>query len=295
MTRAIIIAAFLVLAACGEAEQSTSMESAPCTDASRACVTEAAMSYIEALWAGDGANARLHPSVRRTHNGGDNAEDGAEAIQATFAGEGIAAHKNLRLVVYEAKGDVFALWIVEGPERSAHVAERIRVAEGLVTEIEVFVVLDDRPFTEIPEHWPTDSENLSNHGCGDPVRACLYDVANSYLDALVAADGSDVKFAPNVRRTQNGGRVQEGEDELRASVSRERLAFRRNFRLFADEEAGQVMALWVTGHDLPDAKFTAHVIERLRIEDGLISEIGVFYPRDMGTLEGVSGWPDEAP
>ncbi len=255
------------------------------------------MSYIEALWVGDGAMARLHPDARRTHAGGARADEGAVVSAGKVDTETISGHKNLRLVVDEQKGDVFAFWIVQGAvPTGGNVAERVRVKDGLITEIEVFVVMDEQYIDEIENPWPdVVGDAPGNHGCVALVRACLYEIANTYLDGLVTADGSAVKFAPDVRRTQNGRNIQLGEESLRASVAREQLAFRRNFRLFADEHSCQVMALWLTGTDRPGNVSTAHVIERLKIEGGLISEIEVFYPLEQDTLEGISGWPDEAP
>jgi hypothetical protein len=298
MKRAFIVAACVLLGACSEDAPQVSEVSVPCTDNGRACLAETAMTYIDALWAGDGSVARLHPDARRTHAGGTSADEGAAVIAGKVNTETLKDRKNMRLVIDEQKGDVFAFWIVQGDVPNAgHVAERVRVKDGLITEIEVFVVMDAHHIDEIENPWPDESGDAPGaHGCAAPVRACLYEAAGTYLDALMIADGSAVMFAPDVRRTQNGRNIQEGEEALRASVARERLAFKRNFRLFADEHSGQVMALWLTGTNRPpDNVSTAHVIERLRIEDGLISEIEVFYPLEQGTLDGTSGWPDEAP
>ncbi len=54
------------------------------------------------------------------------------------------------------------------------------------------------------------------------------------------------------------------------------------------------MALWLTSANPPAEPSTAHVIERIKIEKGLISEIEVFYPLEQGTRDGASGWPDES-
>ena len=295
----LILSVCVLLIGCSEQQnqiggEHTQGSSSPCTDNSRACLSETAMSYIEALWATDGTLARLHPNARRTHNGGGSVDEGGALIAEKISADEITGYKNLRLIVDDQKGDVFAFWIVEGPRGGAHVAERIRAQEGLITEIEVFVAMDERPIDEIENLWPDKVENgLSGHGCATPVRQCLYEIANTYLNGLVIADGSSVKFAPDVRRTQNGGNVQIWEKTLRASVDREKLAFKRNFRLFADESGGEIVAVWLTGTDRPGHISTAHVIERLRVQGGLITEIEVFYTLEEGTLEGTSGWPDD--
>jgi hypothetical protein len=113
------------------------------------------MSYIEALWVGDGAMARLHPDARRTHAGGARADEGAVVIAGKVDTETFSGHKNLRLVVDEQKGDVFVFWIVQGAvPTGGHVAERMRVKDGLITEIEVFVVMDEQYIDEIENPWP---------------------------------------------------------------------------------------------------------------------------------------------
>jgi hypothetical protein len=265
-----------------------------CTDNSRGCMVAAASSLLEGMWAGKGADARLAPNVRKTENGGKSVTEGAAAIRKQLDGEHLAGHKSVRFFVDEAKRDVFAFWMTgTGGDKPAagHVAERIRVDKGLITEIEVFWVSDSRPFADVPVMWP-DVAPAGSDAC-DKNRACLIAAANTYLDGLVAADGSKVKFTPNIRRTQQGKLNQEGEAVLRASVAKERLAFRRNFRVFADTHTGNVIAVWLTGTDTATMKSTAHVIERLRIQNGLISEIEVFYPLEQGVLDGTSGWPDE--
>ena len=107
-----------------------------CTEATRACLTASAMTYIEGLQKGDGAGVRFAPHVRRTHNGGNKPEQGAEVLRARVSQERLTGHRNLRLTVDEKKGDVFAFWVTGGPmPQTAHIAERVRVAKGLITEI----------------------------------------------------------------------------------------------------------------------------------------------------------------
>lgn len=281
-----------------------------CTDASRACLIEVAHTYLTGLELADGSKVRLAPTVRRTQNGAKLVEEGEAALRRSIARERLTGRRNMRLLVDEAKRTVFAFWLTGTslPDTpSSHVAERIKVENGLITEIEVFWVQDKKSLAEATSGWPDETLATSGPslppaptrnaaalaGCTDARRDCLYAVARSYLDALMVADGSKVRFAAHVRRTQNGGLLQEGEATLRASVAREKLMFRHNFRMYADEHTSQVVAIWVTGSTVTGQPSTAHVIERLRIADGKISEIEVFYPRDEGTLEGKSGWPDE--
>jgi len=275
---------------------------APCTDNGRACQVTTAMTYVESLWKADPHHARLAPHARRTHNGGKRPEDSAEVIRAGIAKEQLKDYRNVRLTVDEQKGDVFVFWITRGPQpQTAHIAERIRVKDGLITEIEAFFWLDDRPADQVKALWP-DAARAAEIAppqadigpCIGARRDCLIAVANTYLDSLLKADGAAVKCTPTIRRTLNGTKLYEGEAALRKGVSSERLAYRRNYRLYVDEAKGEVMALWLTSANPPAEPSTAHVIERLKIEKGLISEIEVFYPLEQGTREGTSGWPDES-
>ncbi|MBY0509972.1 MAG: hypothetical protein K2P94_07440 [Rhodospirillaceae bacterium] len=272
-----------------------------CTDNGRACQITTAMTYVESLWAANGQTARLAPNVRRTHNGGKRPEEGAELIRTQIAKERLNNYRNVRLTVDEKKGDVFVFWITRGPQpQTAHIAERIRVKDGWITEIEAFFWLDERPADQVTSVWPDATRaaeiappKVDIGPCAGARRDCLIAVANTYLDSLLKADGAAVKASPTVRRTLNGNKVYEGEAVLRKGVSSERLAYRKNYRLFVDEAKGEVMALWLTSANPPAEPSTAHVIERIKIEKGLITEIEVFYPLEQGTRDGTSGWPDE--
>ena len=164
-----------------------------CTEATRACLTASAMTYIEGLQKGDGAGVRFAPHVRRTHNGGNKPEQGAEVLRARVSQERLTGHRNLRLTVDEKKGDVFAFWVTGGPmPQTAHIAERVRVAKGLITEIEVFVVLDQRPAAEAAPVWPDENPATAAAAdtgpCATTRRDCMLAVANTYLDGLMVAN-----------------------------------------------------------------------------------------------------------
>lgn len=272
-----------------------------CTDTSRACLIAAALTYVEGLQHADGQSVRLAPTARRTHNGGSKPEEGAPAIRTQISKERLHNSRNVRLTVDEKTGDVFVFWITNGPlQPTAHIAERIRVKSGLITEIEAFYWLDGRPAEQVKALWP-DADRQAEIApaeadigpCTGGRRNCLVAVANTYLESLLKADGAAVKCTPTVKRTLNGVVLYEGEAALRKGVSSERLVFRRNFRTFVDERTGEVIALWLTSAGNSAEFSTAHVIERVKVEKGLITEIEVFYPLEKGTRDGTSGWPDE--
>src|SRR5688572_13904781 len=49
-------------------------------------------------------------------------------------------------------------------------------------------------------------------------RQCKIEAANTYLAALVSHDGSDVPFAENAWRQENGGAKLEGGENIRAAL-----------------------------------------------------------------------------
>ena len=62
-----------------------------------------------------------------------------------------------------------------------------------------------------------ETSDLGN--CIDTSRECIVASAMGYFDGLQKADGSKVRLAPNVRRTQNGGKLVEvGADLLRQHI-----------------------------------------------------------------------------
>lgn len=142
--------------------------------------------------------------------------------------------------------------------------------------------------------------------CTNDSRECLLTVAKSYLHAIVTHDGSKALFAPNVRRTVRG-HATVGENAMRRSMNMEPdMLPDRNTRYFVDEVQSTVIfftLLPVKGANAdpkretyerktPGKAVTVHLVERFRVEGGLITEIeGITYTED-DTLDGESGWPD---
>jgi hypothetical protein len=130
--------------------------------------------------------------------------------------------------------------------------------------------------------------------CTDASRQCMIASAMSYLDGLIKADGSKVRLARNVRRTETGTKTAiEGDEALRAAIGRERLKGRRNLRFFVEEPKHEVIAFWLAGTSNPQSP-SAHIAERIKVDAGLITEIEVFWASDDRAFEASqSGWPDE--
>lgn len=140
--------------------------------------------------------------------------------------------------------------------------------------------------------------------CTDSSRECLLTAAKSYLHAIVTHDGSKALFSPHVRRTVQG-HVTVGENAMRRSMNMEPdMLTDRNTRYFVDEAQSTVIfftLLPVKGANAdqkretytrkrPGKNVTVHLVERFKVENGLITEIeGITYA-EYDTLEGESGW-----
>jgi hypothetical protein len=120
-----------------------------CTDGSRACLIRTATSYLDAIVSHDGSKARLAPDVRRTVNGRE--KRGEAALRDSIGQEPpMAGYDNLRWVVDEQTGRVAAFALLRvtaqrgtGQPQTVHLAERITVKDGLITEIEALYWNED--------------------------------------------------------------------------------------------------------------------------------------------------------
>lgn len=123
-----------------------------CTDSTRACLLTVAKSYLHAIWSHDGSKTLLHPNVQRVEQG-NIAEAGEAAIRKSlFMEPDMPGEHPTRYFVDEKQGTViyFALlptkgrnadpkreaYDMGGQDRTLHLAERIKVERGLITEIE---------------------------------------------------------------------------------------------------------------------------------------------------------------
>lgn len=154
-------------------------------------------------------------------------------------------------------------------------------------------------------------------GCTDQTRACLEVVAQSYIDGLVAHDGSKIPLADDVRRTENALTNAKGAGEVRESFARTTMIEQaKDVRLVTDVEKGEVVAFFLLDIDLkqdagggsrstkagdteykvavtkPAGTYTVHEAERFRIVAGKITEIEIIAHVEDGKGAG-GGWPKE--
>jgi len=151
----------------------TSAEAKPgrCIPATRGCLEAIAKSYIDGLVSHDGSKIPLAPNVRRTENALTNAR-GPHEVRESFARTTmVEGAKDIRFFTDVAKGEVVAFFLLnvdlkasEGGGQSStkagnteykvavtkpagtytvHEAERFRIANGQITEIEIIAHVED--------------------------------------------------------------------------------------------------------------------------------------------------------
>ncbi|WP_439486884.1 hypothetical protein [Blastomonas fulva] len=158
----------------------------------------------------------------------------------------------------------------------------------------------------------------SGAGCTANSRACIEAAAQSYIDGLVAHDGSKIPLAEDVRRTENGLNNARGPNEVRESFARTTMIEgARNVRFFTDVDKGETVAFFLLDIDLKEGEFgggssktksgdteyevavtkpagtyTVHEAERFRVVDGKIHDIEIIAHVEDGKGAG-AGWPKE--
>ena len=135
----------------------------PCTDTSRECVIDAAGTYIAALVSHKGDDVRLAPNARRTENGLVTGSSGEEIRNDLETNQGDAAITGSRDIRWFVDGEnAIAYYLLDtsgippitGPHTATtHLAERFRVVNGLITEIEAIFWAMPGPTPE-GSGWP---------------------------------------------------------------------------------------------------------------------------------------------
>jgi hypothetical protein len=117
--------------------------------------------------------------------------------------------------------------------------------------------------------------------CTDTSVRCLDAVAYSYIDALASNDpatADKVRAAPNVQKWENGVHNATNRSELIAAIKATQLLVTgiREVRLFPGQDGHDLFAMYLAdGGATPSVSVTSHVIERLEIHHGLITQIEI--------------------
>lgn len=129
---------------------------------------------------------------------------------------------------------------------------------------------------------PAPTEEIAMTERTQPTAAELERIAMRYIDALLAANDSDVPLSPDVRRAHlivHCGspavwQIAHGDAVVRRNIREEALTARRNIRTTVDCERGTVIVLWESAMAM-EAAAAITIMDRFVIRDGLICELEI--------------------
>jgi hypothetical protein len=124
---------------------------------SRQSVIDAATKYLDALVSHDASEVPLAPDAWRTEQG-RNSGRGPDDIRTKTESEvmhGITGIRDLRWFV--DGNDAVGLYLLDAGSRTAHIAERFRVIDGLIHEIEAIFYVSSVPGQS---RWPLDPNEV---------------------------------------------------------------------------------------------------------------------------------------
>jgi hypothetical protein len=313
MTRLALLALACVFLLASMAASATAQQVKPsCNKQSRTCMIATAATYIDGLARHDASNIPFATDVRSTVQGRVIAENETLTREQIKTGPDMAKHADDRFFVDEKTNNVvvFSLLRVTGgtgnpllkddPNASpgtVHLAVRLKDERGLIEEVETIFVREEGT-TNGTTNWPPKTPVQSvgpatvKPGCFENSRECIVAAAKVYFDGIVSKDASKVPFAANVRRTL-AAEVLEGEPALRHFLNKEEPPMTgHKSHYFVDERQHTVVVYTVIGITAGGQPVTSHVADRLRVENGYITEIEGFVFGEPGTAHGGSGWPD---
>ena len=118
---------------------------------------EAAGRYLAALVSHDPAEVPLAPDAWRTEEG-RNSGRGADDIRRRMRSEQMQVITAVRDVRWYVDGpDAIALYLIDAGGATVHTAERFRVVDGLIHEIEAIFFIS--PVAE-QDRWPVDPDEV---------------------------------------------------------------------------------------------------------------------------------------
>ena len=126
----------------------------------------------------------------------------------------------------------------------------------------------------------TASADSSMSTCTDRSTACLDAVAHSYVDALASDDpkvADKVRAAPNVQKWENGIHNAWDKASLISWIKNTQVlaAKIRDLHLYPDRGGRNVFATYLADGGVGPVTLTSHVIERLQVSHGLITELEI--------------------
>lgn len=142
-----------------------------CTENTRACMIVTAKTYLDALVAHDASKVPFAPDVRRTEQGRVTGVGEDELRASTKLQPDMTEHDNTRFFVDKETGNVIAYTLLRIPGTKAdpnrktysdglevktstvHLAERFKIENGLITEIEALFTIESGTADGV-SNWP---------------------------------------------------------------------------------------------------------------------------------------------
>jgi hypothetical protein len=288
-----------------------------CTNDSAACMIAAAGKYLDALVSHDASGVPLADNAVRTEQGGNtgaNAQEIRDGLESPVMSS-ISGVRDRRWFVEPETHNAIVYYLLDSTTippspahtSTAHIAERFKVVDGLIHEIEAIFWISPGP-SEEPSGWeqppplvPPSRDHDGPRPCHDRSRGCAIAAATTYLDALISNDASAIALAPTAVRTINGGDPsdeQEIRDSLEPPSGDESNTGIRDLRWFVQRRSDG--SLDATAFYLLDTSTippheavhttTTHLVERFRVLDGYIHEIEAVFWASPGPTQEPSGW-----
>jgi len=117
----------------------------------------------------------------------------------------------------------------------------------------------------------------------------LIAIAKTYLDGILAADGSGALLADDCWRVEQGRNTGTNAEEVRGALkTMSFVAAMRNVRWFVADDGENLFAWYLLD---VEGGVTSFIAERFRIVDSLIREIEVVFAFAIGA--GLQQWPDD--
>ena len=113
--------------------------------------------YLDALVSHDASQIPLAPDAWRTEEG-RNSGQGADDIRARTESDQMKVISGIRDVRWYVDGDnAIAFYLLDAAGATTHIAERFRVVDGLIREIEAIFFISPVPHQN---RWPVDPNEV---------------------------------------------------------------------------------------------------------------------------------------
>ena len=219
------------------------------TDQSRTGNIDTALTYLRSLVNHDTSTLRVAEDAKRWEEGGQNASSGQELCDGNQGPvtieDAVLSMRQLKWSVVQrnedGSDDAIAMYYLDSPTSPTYIAERFKVDEGLIQEIEAIFYVDipglvvgpesvaSKPDSQVDRVFNSDQgpagffAPVNSRGDitvpADAKAKDVHDAAAAYLSALTSHDATHVPFATNVTALVNRRDKSGTADSLRSYIA----------------------------------------------------------------------------